>query len=373
MPPPAPDLPSILTSTLALLDTSITTLTSPTSTITATATASNNNVPALPLLADTAHLLRAHATKLSLLAITPPFTPSALATELAPLPASVLPSMLAAVTDAANPTTLGVTMVTEMRHRARRTLQEFRALVAMIDAKSTAGQQSAQKRNVNTAAEEAEKQKFTNATGHIWAACDACSALQSLGIPGLLAQKAAAQRELLEDALTELKEWQADAEDEGFSEDSSDGAQNEDEGEEEGLGLQKLTLGPDRLPSSREDVQRTLEKALRLLGLARTLFAAVVKHRFKTLVPGVQTEANVRRADEAMGALGRVPGEADELAGALYEFSVEGAEGRLRTVKGMCVSVVEGLEEGWEGERDAFAGWCVRFQEAVEGVVEREV
>ncbi|KAL9056372.1 MAG: hypothetical protein Q9162_002963 [Coniocarpon cinnabarinum] len=376
-----PVLSDVLSSTLTLLSSPTSTKTTSTSNTTSNTNASQ----ALPLLKDTADLLHAHTTKLSLLLITPPFTASALATELHKVSTSVLPSMIASL-DFADPSVLGSVMVSEMRSRVRRVMLDFRTLVEAIqkqstlhtaptcaatnevEAKGRAGKKAAIKATV-------EKNQITSLTGVIWNSCTDLASLHEMGTTGLLLQKVSTFKTLVEDALSELKEWRDDDLDEGFSEADDDDVNDDEEGDvAASLGIQKLTLETPTSVRARDDVRELLNETVRLLGLLRSLYAAVIKYRVRVNSAPQSTQTpwsseDVRRSDEFVGGLGRIPGEVDEIAGSLYEGDVDEAKKRIEDVKALALRVVRVSKRPLEGgEEDVFVSFCGKFEEALRGV-----
>src|SRR5438876_242251 len=116
-----------LTTTLSLLRqflSSLSTTPPPTTTTTNPPTASDP----LPLLSTAATLTKAHTTKLSLLLLTPPFTPTAISGVLHDLSAGALPVMMTAV-EQCSPEVWGQTLSDEVRGGVRRVL---RGLVALV-------------------------------------------------------------------------------------------------------------------------------------------------------------------------------------------------------------------------------------------------
>ncbi|KAL9087100.1 MAG: hypothetical protein Q9159_003795 [Coniocarpon cinnabarinum] len=383
-----PVLSDVLSSTLTLLTNATTALKSSSPTCTKTTSTSNTNASqALPLLKDTADLLHAHTTKLSLLLITPPFTASALATELHKVSTSVLPSMIASL-DFADPSLLGSVMVSEMRSRVRRVMLDFQTLVEAIQTQSalytsatgnpekSAG--ASRKAGVNGMVKKetmVEKDKITSLTGVIWNSCTDLASLHEMGTTGLLLQKVSTFKTLVEDALSELKEWRDDDLDEGFSEADDDDVNDDEEGDvAASLGIQKLTLETPTSVRARDDVRELLNETVRLLGLLRSLYAAVIKYRVRVNSAPQSTQTpwsseDVRRSDEFVGGLGRIPGEVDEIAGSLYEGDVDEAKKRIEDVKALALRVVRVSKRPLEGgEEDVFVSFCGKFEEALRGV-----
>ena len=184
----------------------------------------------LPLLSASATSLKAQATKLSLLTLTPPFTPSAVSTVLSAQNSSVLPSLLTAALLVTNEEIKhSASFSTEIRSLVKATLRDLRSLISCIERRSTQGDPNGQ-------LDEQQKSNVTEAVGRVWESCDELVALADGGIGAFVVKKAEMWLGLVKDAVEELGEW--DPEEDGvdglFGEEVP---QNEDEDvdAEEGL------------------------------------------------------------------------------------------------------------------------------------------
>jgi hypothetical protein len=211
-----------LTTTFALIDQFSTSITQ---------SSNQSNLPArehspssthspLPLLSASAASLKAQSTKLSLLTLTPPFTPSAVSTVLSALNSSVLPSLLTAallVTNEENKYT--VSFSAEVRSLVRATLRDLHTLVSCVERRSKFGDPKDQ-------LDEEQKSNVTEAVGRVWESCDELIALADGDIGAFIVKKAEMWLGLIKDAVEELGEW--DPEEDGVDGLFGEDAQKDD-------------------------------------------------------------------------------------------------------------------------------------------------
>jgi len=309
----------------------------------------------LTLLAQSSSLIRAHTTKLSLLLLNKPFTPSAIRKVLEQLNREALPGLAAGVQLVQGMRGVyGVTMVEEVGVRARRVYKELGGLVDEV-VRIVQGNDS-------------EKNRDTLAsTGVVWAACDDIAELERMGVPGLLVKKVALWREMLEDAIAELREWSENDDEEDEEEDT---AESDDE-------ASYSYLDDASLPKHRTDLKQTVDLALKRLKLTSTLFAAITKRRLKTLVittspsttstTSTSISTTITKVDSLMEKLKRIPEETDELASAFYDLDDGEAK---KVLKGICAlgrECVGLVERGWgeEDQEDEFTKWAEKWIEAI--------
>ncbi|GAB0136779.1 hypothetical protein EsDP_00005070 [Epichloe bromicola] len=345
--------------------------------------ASNNSSPdatinALALAHDSASLVRAHGTKISLLIINEPFTPSAVSTVLRELIAGPIPGLLSSA-QACTPRQYTEVVCRELARKARRVLSELHELVQKIprDGKVLSGS----RRGGFAAGEKGS----LPATGLLWSACDEVIALSRLGVGGIVAEKIQQWRDVLGDIMDELKEWGAEEPDED----------EEDEDEEDGVNhlsdpdpdpdLQLNTASSlstaqamlDQIMDSQHTIPRSdpdrirprLETCLQRLRLTILLYQALTKRRLKKLPPLPQEPGSGSdippRLDEMANALGALPDMFGDLACAFYELQPE----EIDKVMDQCFldafAASDLFVRDWDGETDAFSDWVVKFQAEV--------
>jgi Grap2 and cyclin-D-interacting len=179
------------------------------------------DTPPLSLFSASAATLRAQITKLSLLIVTPPFTPSAVSTILASLNEAVLPNLLTSVL-LLSPTTFTKAYSTEATALTKAALRDLQCLVQLIDDRFKDSKAKAEPKS-------SQKSAVTEATGKIWEDCDGLKALADNGVEGFALKKATQYLDLIKDAVKEIEEWDPDEVDG----DDDFGVDEEDEDEDE--------------------------------------------------------------------------------------------------------------------------------------------
>lgn len=153
----------------------------------------------LLLLKAAAESLKSASTKLSLLAITPPFTGSAIVSVLKPLNNSTLPSIVTAAL-LLTPGIYPESFAAESSRLTQAVLSELTTLLSLINQREgDADHKSEPTKEL--------KQATTESTGKIWEACDATIAFSNAGLPGFIVQRTESWLALMKDACEELKDW----------------------------------------------------------------------------------------------------------------------------------------------------------------------
>jgi Grap2 and cyclin-D-interacting, N-terminal len=319
-----------------------------------------NDVDALSLAHDAASLIRAHTTKLSLLIINKPFTPTAVSTVLRELVAGPLPALASAI-ELCTADRYTKAMSAELKYRARKVFVDLGTLVQAVpldgkilsdDAKNGTG---AEKGNGSLAV-----------TGTVWEACDGVIELKKLGVAGLVIQKAEGYRDLLKDALEELQEWAEEESDEEEDAEDVDGEEDSAQAEVDNIfGSQRHIPSDDP-----ESIRPRLESSMKRLRLLILMYQAVTKRRFKTLPPLPHPELPpelekksggdpgiVNCLDEVLDVMKKIPDITDELASAFYELDTKEIDTRMDQCFFTGFSVAELLLKNWEGQKDEFSTW----------------
>lgn len=337
--------------------------------------ASNSTIDALSLAHDSATLIKAHATKISLLIINEPFTPTAITKVLRELVTSPVPSLAAAV-EACVPGRYTRGIQQDLAWQAGRVLKELKELFLQIptDGKIL----SDNKKNASAGAAGGKGSIAT--TGVLWSACDDVMAFARRGFAGNIAHKVEQLRDTLKDVMEELKEWGDETEDD--EEDSDDDQNDEDDG-----GVAQLTSGLeassisatrdaqailDDLMNSQRFIPRNdpnrirerLDSCLRRLRLTTLLYQATVKRRIKPL-PNLLTDSHSdipARLDEVMPIFKRIPERFGSLAMAFYELDPSEIDRLMDECFFDAFAASELLVRPWEGQKDEFTDWALRFQ-----------
>ncbi|KAI1204329.1 uncharacterized protein F4807DRAFT_337474 [Annulohypoxylon truncatum] len=346
---------------------------------TATAPSSSSSLPSPPsqsssikpvdplsLAHDSATLIKAHTTKLSLLIINKPFTPSAIIKVLQELVAGPIPALASAVQvcDVNKYTTVARQ---DLSWRCYRVLKELKSFVGIIPLDGNV--LSNEQKNGT----QGGKGSMAT-TGVIWAACDDVILLKNLGIAGLLVRKVEEYRDTLKDILEELKEYSEEV-DEGEDEDGANENGNEDDInnvtnqiQNTHISTQEMLddlMNPRHIPRDDPDKFRErLESCMKRLRLTTLLYTAIVKRRLKTLPPLPNTtEIPVaQRLDEVFPLLKRLPHRFGEVACAFYELDRDSIDRAVDSCFFDAFAASEMLMKPWEGQRDEFTDWAEKFQ-----------
>lgn len=354
MPANAPPLSELLASTQHLLDRFSTSLSSDVPT-TSSSTSHTAQPDPFAILNDAAKLLKAHATKLGLLLLNKPFTPSAVAGILSEISGTCIPAMMGAVEILGS--RYGTTVGAEVRSAVRQ------LVMAVIELS----------KDIGTVSKSPEKQDLKQqsdstlaSTGQVWSACDELMKLATLGAVGIICRKAEEHRQLLRDAIEELKEYSEEA-DEGYSDDEVTDQDSD------------VQFGPSKIPADRPELRTQVQTSVKKLGLLDVAMKAVAKRRLKSFPFGTSGEQArnetvgskqdpVEQLNTVMDCLKQLPEQVDELAGKFYEFDEAGAEKQLQFCCATLTKAMDLVKDGWAnsandtGENAAFADWVVKWK-----------
>lgn len=322
----------------------------------------------LDVIHTTATLLKAQTTKLSLLVLNKPFTPSAISTILRDVSTSCLPALMSAV-EICDPSTYSKILFNEVRLRVRRVLQEFAGLIEEIPVVDVDGHES----------KEGAKRDNLASTGVVWEACDSLIALDCDGLVGLVVKKAEEWRAMIKDAIAELKEWSedeadSDVDDEHDTNEADTGLENDINSNGSVPDVPDDTTFEDifgttrKLPKGPSILRTQLESSLSKLSLTQILYQAVIKRRLKALPPLVRAPASslpyshtITILDQLMSHLEVVPTEADELASAFYELNNNSAKEYHNRIIDHAKKAALLAEVSWDGKEDALTEWSRKW------------
>lgn len=320
---------------------------------------------ALALAHDSASLIRAHGTKVSLLIINEPFTPSAISSVVRELVAGPVPAIVSAA-QACTSDRYTLALRRDLTSRCRRVLAELHELLQKVpkDGKVLA---------VDKKSGFAPGDRGSiPATGILWAACDDVISLAKGGVGGFFAQKTGEWRDTLKDVLEEMKEWGDEEPD-----DDEDGGDDDDDVDDLAAELGGTHVDAqdmiDDLMNSQPTIPRSdpnrirprLESSLKRLRLVILLYEAAIKRRFKKLptLPPANAESRVpSRLDDVAQVLQVLPNRFEDLAGAFYELQPQEIDEAMRRCFADAVLAGELLAENWDGAEDDFSAWLKKFQ-----------
>ncbi|KLO81907.1 uncharacterized protein Y057_7220 [Fusarium fujikuroi] len=303
---------------------------------TPSSSAETTSINALSLARDTSLLIRAHSTKISLLIINEPFTPSAISTVVRELIKDLYTSVVRK----------------ELAYRCQKVLVELWGLLKRVpdDGK------------VIPSVERSGSKGSLVLTGKLWDACDEVVKLADLGVGGFYVRKAEEWRDTLKDVMEELKEW---GEEEDEDEDEVDGLA--DDMNNTSLTDQEmvddLMNSSSAIPKSDPDkIRPRLDSTLKRLRMIVLLYQAISKRRFKKLPKDTTTGDIPSKLDKAASVLETLPHKFGDLAGAFYELDAEEIDSLMEDCFESAVGVSEVLKLGWEGESDEFSEWMEKFK-----------
>lgn len=224
----------------------------------------------LILLEAAAKSLKAQVTKTSLLTVTAPFTPSAVAASLKTINESVLPTLVTA-TVLTTPDAFSTSFAKEVRGLCRIALRELLSLVKLVDSRNRDGRPKSDPIK-------AKKAEITEATGRVWEACDAIISFSQQGLPGYAVRKAKQWLDLMKDAVKELEEW-----------DPNEDIDDDDPFDEAGSGDDEAEHA-DKPATNGTDDRATIsagikDQALRVLSRIPQSIHVVVKQRLEKYRP----------------------------------------------------------------------------------------
>ncbi|KAL6815893.1 hypothetical protein GGI42DRAFT_312551 [Trichoderma sp. SZMC 28013] len=336
----------------------------------ATSSASTTPLDALALARDSATLIKAHATKVSLLIINKPFTPSAISSVVRELVTGPIPGLAASV-QACDSNGYTLTFRRELAWRCQRVLSELADLLQKIPkdgkvlTKENEGFGASGKGSIAS-------------TGVLWASCDKVISLANGGVSGFFVEKMTECRATLNDIANEMKEWGDEEPDEDDDDDDEDD-DVDDLADQVGSAhistqdiLDDLMNSHRTIPASDPDgIRPRLESSLRRLRLVILLYQAITKRRMQKLPPMPQSDAGnkvPRRLDELATLLQKLPDSFGDLACAFYELRPREIDDAMDQCFLDAFAVSELLSESWDGSRDEFTEWTEKFQKEIKRV-----
>ncbi|KAL8975817.1 MAG: hypothetical protein Q9205_008058, partial [Flavoplaca limonia] len=337
-------------------------------------TSTSNPPNALALLHDSISILRAQVTKLSLLLLNKPFTPSAIASILTSISGECL-SGLMTVYEICSPDTYGKVMQTEVRNQLRDLVSAMGQLADHTASMAHFANMNAQEGPEGSEDPIGRREEILQVTGQVWSACDRMLATASLGIVGVAMNKAKEWDALIKDAIEELEEWDPDADDDFDMDLDSDPEEKSSEERVSGpvgndkqhqvngtptMGIQQPTNGTvldkddTKLSSTTQphssdpppttNIHSTKSKALKLLKLIKMLFPALRKRRISIYPPFTRLDTTsslppVHRIEQFSDMLAFCEDfstATDDLAGALYDRTPDLVQAKMELMIAMA-------------------------------------
>ncbi|KAI1198815.1 hypothetical protein F5X97DRAFT_140495 [Nemania serpens] len=314
------------------------------------------SVDVLSLAHDSASLIKAHVTKLSLLIINEPFTPSAIAKVLRELVAGPVP----AIASAAQRCAAGTHTMVVRRDLAWKCFRVLKELGRFIETIPLDGRILAADRKNGT---DGDKGSIVH-TGIIWAACDDVTRLKGLGVVGLLVERMEEYRDTLQDTMDELKEWG-----EEVGEDDDEGDPNEqpitDDITQEMI--DDLMQGQPIPRNDPDRIRERLDSCLKRLRLTILFYSAIIKRRIKTLpsLPVEQATPVTQRLNEVYPVLNFLTERFGDIAYAFYGLDARDIDECLDACFFDAFAAAEMLKAPWTGTQDGFTEWADKYQTSI--------
>lgn len=310
----------------------------------------------LALLSDASQILKVQTTKLSLLILNKPFTPSAITFIINSLSNSCLPALMSALE--LNP----ADKYTMLMHQYIQSSLS-RTIVALL---SLLGSIPQDERRI----EKTTDRDTLASTGVLWAECDKMQALGSGGLTKLAAERVEEYHGLLKDAIAELEEWDPDEESDSDTESLTFSKGN--------ASTQPIvtSLEPSLQAHSLSPIAAFRKRTLAMLRIIRVLYPALLKRRILTFpninststAESLPTFSHILSMDTLVNRTKQFTEETDEVAGALYAGDEEGVEDRLGVLAEMLNTCVEEVRIGWSGKEDEFTAWAEKWSARLEEV-----
>ncbi|GAM33295.1 hypothetical protein TCE0_003r00093 [Talaromyces pinophilus] len=366
-------LHNLLTTALVLSEQFQTTLdTTPPTQNNTTAADGVQTADPLIILSNSAKSLRAQVTKLSLLAITAPFTPSAISTCLASVNDSVMPSMVTAAL-LLTPGEYTKAFSTEARILVKTGLKEFAILVQEItntaekldpSFPSKSGESSKDAENKKKELSKQEKDVITSQTGRVWDVCDTITTLVSQGVVGHVAKRVQQWHDLVKDAISELEEWDPEDEDDGGFEELMGSDDDDDESNTE-------NEDDDDDEKDVEALQTQKKSLLRALKPIAQIYPAIVTNRVKKGGLTANNPQQIAKLESLTANLQSIPDHVDEAAGSLYEHNLDDCVKYLKLAKTTAEKTIDLVvfPLGEQQQEDKFTVWSRTWRKVMGDVI----
>ncbi|CAI7636704.1 unnamed protein product [Penicillium bialowiezense] len=327
------ELSPIFTSTLALVEQYQSTLAAPPAT-----TGAAKDAEPLPLLTASTTLLRAHITKLSLLAINSPFTHSAIATVLREVNESILPPLIAAAL-LITPAQYTKAFHSELLLFVQCALTEFISLVREVQRIDGKKEQEKKDKIKETEFTKAEKEP---------------------GVVGFVMGRVEQWRDLVRDAVEEIEEWDPEDDDDDFMDELLDEDEKKDEDEDSEDDAEETAA-----------LQKHKKSTLRFLKPVAQVYPAVLNHRLKKAGDApLASAADIEKLESLVLNLQAIPDYVDEAAGGLYEADFERSAQYLQKTRECAAKAVDLVISPWGAAEDApadkFTAWSQTWLKVVE-------
>ncbi|MCJ1430958.1 hypothetical protein MMC27_000308 [Xylographa pallens] len=318
---------------------------------------------AIALYSDAGAILKAQTTKLSLLVLNKPYTPSEITFVLKSLCQECIPALVSACQLCPSE------RYTNFLHRVIRTSVgcAFKHYLDLLD------DIPVDERGIKNI----RSQKTLRNTGVIWEGMDFAIKLAPMGLVAVALTKVEGYYDLFKDAIEELEEWRdGDLSPTDIIANYAPGmksigvgAKEEMRPEARKLDINNIEEFDDNLFNlprhASADILPVTRKAIETLKLIRLLYPALLKRRVKrfptidaqTPLDKLPTAEQADRYDKIMLYCRLFGDDADNIAAALYAHDVDQVNSSLRTITDRASKCVAVAEKTWDGGEDEFTRW----------------
>ena len=312
----------------------------------------------LALLSDASQVLKAQTTKLSLLLLNKPFTPSAITFILSSLSNTCLPALMSALELC--PADKYTNLIHQyMQNSLSRMMMELLGLLCSIP-QNEHGIEKTMGRDTLAS------------TGVLWEECDKMVALGSGGVTRIAVQRVEEYHGLLKDAIVELEQWDPDDDDS----DSDTDSLTSNKGNASSARPFDASLERSLQDLSLSSIAALRTRSLATLRIIRVLYPSLVKRRILTFpnidstttAESLPSAPQIRSLDGLIDHTRHFTEETDEVAGALYAGDEEEVDDRLTKLENISKICVKGLRLGWGGNEDEFTPWAEKWMARLEDV-----
>ena len=319
---------------------------------------SSKPINPLALSSTAAALVKAHTTKLALLALNKPFTPSSISQILSSISTSPLPALLTAV-QICDPTKLSKFGKRQLRRKVGSLFSNYESLLAEIP------RDEEQQASKFLAAKEAPTwndgtDPAIMNTGLVWNSCDEIIEFAEQGLSATIAKYVASDQDLFEDALGELHSRLQKADENGNIENRLDNLQL-GESDSDFESIESFSAGPTK------EMTPVIKWALEIFDLIFLLFAPLIEQRInrfpvinsKTI--SETSDENIDRLDKLYEAARYWSAQIDKIAYNLYRNDIEATVTYIDQFTLSAEAGAQDIKLNWNGSEDEVSAWIVQW------------
>jgi len=327
---------------------------------------------ALAIFSDAGAVLKAQTTKLALLVLNEPFSPSEITFILKALCNECIPALVSACQLCPR------TSYTNFLHRTIRSCvgSSFKSYMGILD------EIPVDKAGVKRI----QRQKALNSTGMIWESLDFMVKLGKAGLAPVAVSKIEERASLLQDAIEELEEWETGKvesydivekkmplewqEIQKMYRQAGDAAGIDYQKDAGMNNLSRMEGNPFELPKAADaSLQPTTKKVIKALKLIALLYPPILKRRIRrfpaidatTQQEAFPTEEQTDNFDFMLVECQSWPDTADEIAEVLYMHDEDDVETVLKGLKGSARKCIGHVRMSWDGKEDEFTAWADKW------------